>query len=165
MEAGVNFHAGNTGKSITGSNEYFMTFRAESRKGIWRPSIAADLGYAMGQASIGTETPTFTMMGAGFLGGVHLFPFSTGQFQPFFGGSGVLAWNFLKLTAPPTGVEPQTQGLSLGYEISAGVDLRFGRAEGSALRIHGGLWNVSSSVAGVSGFLLTGFRLSLGVTY
>jgi len=165
MEAGINFHSGETGKSITGSYEYFMTFRAESRKGIWRPTVAADLVYSRGNASIGAELPSFTMMGAGFLGGVHLFPFPTGQLQPFFGGSGVLAWNFLKLATPPTGIEPQTQGLSLGYEISAGVDLRFGRAEGRALRIHGGLWNVSSSVAGVSGFQLTGFRISLGVTY
>ena len=165
LETGVNFHSGDTGKSISGSNEYVVTFRAEKRKGMWRPTIAADLGYASGTASVGAESPSFTMMGAGFLGGVHLFPFTTGRFQPFVGGSGILAWNFMKLATPPTGVEPNTQGLSLGYEISAGVDLRLGNVEGNALRIHGGLWSATSSLAGVSGFQLTGFRLSLGVAY
>ncbi|KKW26538.1 MAG: Thermophilic metalloprotease (M29) superfamily, partial [Candidatus Kaiserbacteria bacterium GW2011_GWB1_52_6] len=66
---------------------------------------------------------------------------------------------------PPTGVEPNTQGLSLGYQVSAGVDLRFGSVEGTALRIHGSLWSVTSTLAGVSSFQLAGFRLALGMSY
>ncbi|OFZ22230.1 MAG: hypothetical protein A2X94_01875 [Bdellovibrionales bacterium GWB1_55_8] len=165
VELGANMHTGDSGKSISGAMTYVVTFRAEKRKGMFRPSIAADLGYTSGTASIGAELPGFTMMGAGFLGGIHVFPFTTGRFQPFFGGSGVLAWNFLKLPTPPAGTEPNTQGLSLGYQASAGVDLRFGNLEGQAIRIHGSLWSVSSSLAGVSGFQLAGFRLTLGVSY
>lgn len=165
LELGANFHTGDSGKSITGANTYQVTFRAEQRKGMLRPSVAADLGYTSGTASIGADLPAFTMMGAGFLGGVHLFPFTSGRFQPFFGGSGVLAWNFLKLPAPPAGIEPNTQGMSLGYQISAGVDLRFGNIEGRAVRVHGSLWSVNSKLAGISGFQLAGFRLSLGITY
>ncbi len=165
IEVGANFHTGDTGKSITGASEYVVSFRAEKRKGRFRPTVAADLGYARGNASIGTHSPAFTMLGAGFLGGVHVFPFTSGRFQPFFGGSGILGWNFLKLPAPPTGVEPNTQAISLGYEISAGVDLRFGNIEGNAIRIHGGMWSASSSLAAVSGFQLTGFRLTFGLSY
>lgn len=165
LQTGINFHTGDTGKSLTGATGYVVTFRAEKRKGIFRPSMAADLNYASGNASIGSDTPTCTLMGLGFLGGVHIFPFTTGRFQPFFGGSGVFSWAFMKLPSPPTGVEPNTQGLAFGYEISAGVDLRLGNVEGNAVRIHGGLWNVTSSLGGVSGFQLTGFRFLLGIAY
>lgn len=163
--AGVKFYSGDSGKSLSGAMEYIVSFRAEKRKGIIRPTMAVDLGYSLGSASINADTPSFQMMSAGFLGGIHIFPSATGRLQPYLGGSGVLAWNYLRLPSPPSGIEPNTQGLALGYELCAGVDLRFGRIEGSALRIHGSLLTVTANLAGITNFQLTGFRLAVGMTY
>ena len=165
LDLGINFYTGTTGKSLTGSTGYFFNFRAEDSKGFFRPHAAMELSYSGGQASIGSDTPSSTMFGAGFLAGVHLFAFSTGRFQPFVGGNGVFAWNYLKMTSPPSGIEPNTEGLSFGYEASAGVDMRFGSSEGNALRIKSGYWAVTSKLAGMSGFQLSGFRITIGIVY
>lgn len=165
IEVGTNFYTGNTGTSITGALGYQATFRAERRKGNFRTTMAADFSYAMGSTTVSESTSDFSLMGVGFLGGIHFFPFLTGRFQPFLGGSGVCSWNFLKLAAPPTNIEPNTQGMAYGYELAAGVDLRFGSSEGNAIRLKGTIWNISSTLAGVSGFQLTGFRLMIGIVY
>jgi len=165
LEVGANWHTGAAGKNIAGTTEYAATFRAEKRGGMFRSSFALDLGYAKGTASVGTDTPSAMVIGVGFLPGFFLFPFPNGNIQPFLGGSGVLGWHFFKMDTPPAGVEANTQGLSLGYEISAGVDLRFGGDNGWGLRLHSGLWSVTSTLAGQSGFQLNGFRLSLGFAY
>lgn len=164
-EIGVNFHTGLTGKSMTGALGQFVTFRAEGRKGFVRMQAASEVQTAVGKASIGAETPSGTLYGSGFLGGVHIFVIPVGRIQPFFGGSGVYAWHYLKITTPPTGVEPQTQTMSFGYEASAGVDIRTGGVEGNAIRIRSGYWNVTGKLGGVSGFQLHGFRIAIGVVW
>ncbi len=162
---GVNFHTGVTGKSLTGALGQYVAFRAEARKGYFRPNAACEVQSSVGKASIGSDTPAATIYGSGFLAGFHVFLFPTGRFQPFFGGNGVFSWHFMKLASPPTGVEPYTQGLSYGYEASAGVDIRMGSQDGTALRIRSGFWSVGSQLAGVSGFQLNGFRFELGLVW
>jgi hypothetical protein len=164
LELGVNFHVGDTGKSLTGAQGYFMTIRAEKSRSVFRMHGAMDIQYAGGTASVGTDSPSFTLYGAAFLGGVHIAPFQESKFSPFFGGSGVFAWEFLKMPTPPTGVEPQTQSLSFGYETSVGVDIRT-RNDGTALRLRSGYYAVTGSLAGVSGFQLSGFRFTLGFVW
>jgi hypothetical protein len=166
LEAGVNLHSGDTEKSITGTMGYFLGFKAEERKGFFRPLVGFQLESASGTAHLGTDEPDFSLLGASFLAGAHLFPFREGRFQPFVGGAGVLGWHYLKMESPPTDVDPQTDSLSFGWEASAGVDLRLGQSrEGTGIRLRGSLWNVTSTLGGQSGFELSGWRISLGLVY
>lgn len=164
-EMGVNFHAGETGKSLTGAFGYFLTFRAEDRKGFFRPTIAAELQSAVGKASVGTSKPNFTMYGFSFMPGCHLFGFPVARFLPFVGANAILGWNFLSLKGQPASVEPYTQGISYGYEVSAGVDIRPGSSEGYALRIRSGYWWAQAGLAEISGFQLHGFRITMGMVW
>lgn len=163
LEAGMHSYSGVQKSSLNGSTGYFMTFRAEKRKGFARPSIAAELQSASGEASIGAYTPSYSMTGAVFLPGTHFFLFPSGRFMPYVGVSVIIGWARMNLgTDPPGSLEPYTQGLSFGYMPGAGVDIRTGRIDGNALRIAMGLYNASAPLAGVS-CSMTGFRLSLGV--
>ncbi len=165
LELGMDFHTGTTsGSSLTGANGYDLTFRSEKRSGFFRPSIAADIEFSSGNATITGTPAAYTLYGASFDGGVFIFPFQTGRFQPYFGGSGVLGWDILKMASPPSGVDANSMGLSFGYLISAGVDIRLGSVDGNALRIDTGYWAVSGSLAG-GGFVLNGWRFSLGLVY
>lgn len=161
---GIGFFNGKTGKSFTGSNEYFLVFGAEEKTGNLRYNVGMDFEYSSGTASVGTDTPKYSLFGAGLLPGFHIFPFSDGKFQPFLGLHGVGAWHYMSMAAPPTGVEPNTQSFSFGYQISAGVDIRPGGG-GRALRVMSALSSVSSTLAGVSGMDLFAFRFALGIVY
>ncbi len=165
IEMGTILHSGTTGKSLTGTTGYYMAFRSEQRKGHFRPEMAAELQMTSGTITLDDIKVSTSVFGAAFLGGFHFFFFKEGSFQPFVGVNGVLGWHSLRMTSPPAGVEPYTQGLSYGYEATAGVDMRFGSAEGTAFRVHSGLWSVASSLAGVSGFQLGGIRISIGLVY
>ncbi|MCM2322869.1 MAG: hypothetical protein NDJ90_06370 [Oligoflexia bacterium] len=165
MGLGFKFFNGDTGKSLTGAQAYGLHFRAEKRRGWLRTFADAEFEYSGGTASVGTESPTFSLYGGGFLGGANIFVFTTGRFQAFFGGAGVLAWHMLKLTPAPSGVEPNTQGLSFGYEVRAGVDMRLGSADGNAIRLESGYSAVTSRIGGQSGFQLAGFKFVLGLVY
>ena len=105
------------------------------------------------------------MYGGSFLPGFNLFAFDEGRVLPFVGVSGVVGWNVLKLGETVSGVESNTKSLSYGFEVSAGVDLRFGSIRGNALRLRTGFWNVTSSLGGVSGFEHHAFKISIGVVY
>jgi hypothetical protein len=163
--AGLHFYAGDTGKSLTGQSGYFLDLQAEKRKGVIRPSILAELSISSGTASIGTAEPSYSMYGSAFLAGANVFIFTQGRFQPFIGGFGVASWSMLKLSSAPAGVEENTTSLGFGYEIVTGADLRFGSADGRAVRIQGGFWSSTSGLGGVSGFQHSGFRLQLGIVY
>ncbi len=165
MDIGVMFYTGTTGKSMTGALGQIFTFRAESRKGFFRPQAALEVTTTVGKASIGSDTPSASLYGSAFLLGTHFFVFSNAKFTPFVGGSGIAAWNYLKMSSPPTGVEPQTQSLTFGYEVTSGVDIRMGSLDGTALRIKSGFYTTSGKLAGVSGFMLYGFRFSLGLVW
>ena len=164
IELGALFHAGTTGKSITGANGYFVSFRSERERTFFRPSVAFKIDYSSGTASVGSASPNFTLFGASFTLGANFFIFGQGKFQPFVGGSGVIGWDLLKLPSPPTGVENNTRNLSFGYEVNAGVDIRTS-SKGNALRVRGAYWAVTSGLAGISGFELNAFQLSLGIVY
>ncbi len=125
----------------------------------------ADILYSTGKASIPSSTSSFTLYGAGFLPGFNIFPTKSGVFQPYFGASAIVAWNLIKLASPPADVDANTQGLTLGYEIRAGIDWRPGRADGQAIRIQSSLYTASGSLAGVSGLQVNGFRLGLGLNF
>lgn len=165
VETGATFHSGEENRSLTGATSFHLGFGAEKRKGLIRPTGSVQFEYGSGLAAVGSDQPSFTLFGTAFAGGLHIFPFKEGRFLPFFGALGVLSWQYLKLPAPPTGVESNTDNLSLGYEFSAGVDLRFGSEDGTAIRLRGGLWNVGSTLAGQSGFQLNGWRMSLGFIF
>lgn len=162
---GYKFFNGDTGKSITGSPGYVLHFRAEKRRGWLRTFADAEFEYSSGTASVGADAPGFSLFGGGFLGGANVFIFTTGRFQAFFGGAGVLAWHMIKLSPAPSGVEANTQSLSLGYEVRAGVDMRLGGADGNAIRLESGYSAVTSSLGGQSGFQLKGFTFVLGLVY
>ncbi|MGK5088785.1 hypothetical protein WDW86_14605 [Bdellovibrionota bacterium FG-2] len=165
VELGTTIHSGVTGKSLTGANGYFMAFRSERRKGLFRPEMAAELQRTSGNVTVGSEAADVTVLGAAFLGGFHCFFFKEGRFQPFVGANAVLGWHSLRMTTPPSGIEPYTQGLSYGFEATAGVDMRFGGFDGTAFRLNTGMWSVSSSLAGVSGFQLGGVRIAVGLVF
>lgn len=165
LVAGPHFFAGDAGTSLTGATGYSLIFAAENRKGFFRPNIAAEFQYASGLASIGSASPSCSLFGTAFAPGVHLVPLDVGRFQPFLGGAGLIAWHYMKLPTPPTGTPANSEGLGFGYEITAGVDIRLGSIEGNALRLQGGFWSLSSSLADVSGFQLSGFRFGIGVVY
>ncbi|NBW82898.1 hypothetical protein EBR21_14200 [bacterium] len=58
-----------------------------------------------------------------------------------------------------------TQGLSFGYEVSAGVDLSSGGA-GKIVRLRSAFTSHSASIGGnTSGVSLSAFILTLGVAY
>ncbi|MBI4924452.1 MAG: hypothetical protein HY843_00895 [Bdellovibrio sp.] len=165
MDMGVAFFTGTSGKSMTGALAEYFNFRAEDRKGFFRPQAAMEILTAVGKASIGTDTPSASLYNASFIVGVHLFPFTAVRFAPFVGGSGVVGWGYLKMGSPPSGVEANTQSIVYGYELTAGVDLRTGSLDGAAIRIKSGLYVTSGKLGGVSSFMLQGFRISLGMIW
>ena len=165
IEIGATLYAGDTGKSITGATGFFVGFRAEKNRGFFRPTIALKIDYATGEASIGADAPRFSLFGADFPVGFNLFFFDDGKFLPFVGASGVIGWNLLRLASPPAGVEPYTKSLAFGYEVNAGGDLRLGSLKGNAFRIRGSYWAVTSTLAGISGFQMNAFQISLGIVY
>jgi hypothetical protein len=166
VELGLLFHTGTTGTSITGTNGIGLSLSAEKRKKFIRPFGAFEFERASGLASVGDATPSYALYRGGFQGGIHFFPISGGRFDPFIGGGGHLSWATLQLTSPPEGVEPYTNGLAFGYQVSAGVDMRLGgTSDGNAIRIKSGYYSVTSNLAGISGFQLHAFRISIGVAY
>jgi hypothetical protein len=164
-ETGMTFHTGTAVKSLGGSTGYFLAFRSEKKKGWFRPAVATQFDYGGGTAKINDEEPPYKLYGANFMLGGNLFIFGSSRFQPFIGLNGILAWQYLKLTTPPEDIEANTQGYGYGYELSAGVDIRFGSKDGKALRLRGGYWYLSSRIAGQTGFILNGFRLGLGMSF
>jgi hypothetical protein len=165
FDLGVVLHSGTSGKSLTGVLGYVGSFRAESRKGFFRPYCAFELGSDVGKASVGENEPQATAFHGGFVGGVQLFPFSASKLTPFLGGGGILAWSMMKMGSPPEGVEPNTQSVTFGFEMAAGVDIRGSAGGGNALRLRSSYYFASGSLAGVSGFQLSGFRFTIGMVW
>jgi len=165
IETGAHFFAGPTETSLTGARAYPLIFRAEAIRGKFRPSVAAEFFYSAGTASVGASSTSYTLYGGSFTPAYNIFMFREGYFQPFFGVGGILGWNYLKLTTPPASVEAYTQGYSYGYELSSGVDIRFARAESSALRLRASMTYLVSRIAGQSAFALGGFRFVAGFVY
>ena len=89
VEAGVAFHTGTSGKSVTGTNGYILNFRSENKKGGWRWLAAFDFEFGKGSAAIGEGSSSFLLLGSAFQTGFQLYPLSSGRFQPFLGTSGV----------------------------------------------------------------------------
>jgi hypothetical protein len=160
---GVNFHSGTTGQSMTGAMGYMVTFMAEARRNHLRPDAGLELEYISGKTDLGTNADVpVTINHAAFLAGAKLFIFKNGTFQPYLGANGLVAYDLMKIQAPPTGVEGNTTSLGYGYELAAGVDFRR-RDDGQALRLQAGVVSLSTTLAGVSGFQLSGFRIALGL--
>lgn len=162
LELGTNFHSGATGKSLKGGLGYLFAFRSERKKTLLRPTVALEIASDIGKASIGAAEPTATVFTGDFAAGCNFFAFGDTRFAPFFGVHGHIGWALMKMTSPPAGVEPHTQGLAFGYELTAGVDLR---GNEGAFRIRTGMYNVNSTLAGVSGFALSGWRFTLGYAW
>jgi hypothetical protein len=162
VEGGMVFHSGDSTKSLTGANSYVLGLGAQVRQGYFRPQVSVLLQFASGKASIGTDTPDFTMYGGTILPGLTINPFGgmKSGFQPFLSGFGVIGSHYFQMSTPPTGIDKNTLGLSFGYEVGAGVDIAM--ANKKALRIQTVFMSVSSAIAGQSGFLLNGFRFTLG---
>jgi hypothetical protein len=165
FELGAQLFAGDEGKSLRGAKAYATSFRSEVDRGRIRGIVGAQFDYSTGSASVGTDTLSYSMYGGSFIPGYSLYFFRNGYFQPFFSGAGILGWNFLSLSSPPTGTEPYTQGFSYGYELSSGVDIRFKRSGGRALRLKCSYSNVSGQIAGLSGFQLAGIKFIVGVVF
>jgi hypothetical protein len=165
-ELGVKFYSGNVTPNLTGSYGFFLDLRAERKKGIFRPDMAAELEYATGTARFDdSDKPTFSMMGGSFLGGLNIFMFSESQLLPFFGANALLGWNVLKLTGQKAGVEANTEGLAYGYELNAGCDIRKSAGADEAFRVRTGYWWSTSTLGGASGFQLSGWRISVGYVF
>lgn len=148
--------------NLQGSSAYVLLFRAENRRNVIRVHAAAQFEYASGSAPVTgpTASDAYTMYGASFLPGFYLYPFRDGRMQPFIGGSGIAGWYMMKLA------NAYTQSLSFGYEIGAGVDMRFGGGGGRILRVRSAFTNHSASLGGnTQGVTLNGFLISLGLPY
>ncbi len=165
MELGGQFYAGDEGKSLRGAKAYSASFRSEVDRGRLRGIVAAQFDYSAGDASVGTDTLAYKMYGGSFVPGYSMYFFKEGYFQPFFTAAGIVGWNFLSLTSPATGTEPYTQGFSYGYEISSGVDIRFQRSRSRAYRLKCAYTSLSGSVAGLSGFQLSGIKFVIGIVF
>jgi hypothetical protein len=165
VEGGVNFHTGELTKSLNGATSYFVSLRAEKNKGFLHLQEAAEVEFGSGTAYVGSAQPSFTLLSGSYVLGAYIFPFGEGRIRPFLGGNGVMGWSQLKLSNSPAGVDPNTQGIVFGYELSAGVDIRTGSSEGTAIRVRTGYWSTSGTLAGQTGFQLPGFRFSLGLVF
>jgi hypothetical protein len=165
LELGGQFYSGVEGKSLRGATAYSVYFRSEEDRGRVRGVVAARFEYSTGTASVNSSDLAYTMYGGSFDPGYSLYFFRAGYIQPFLTGSGVIGWNFLNLTSPPTGTEPYTQGFSYGYELSTGVDIRFRRSGGKALRIKCAYNTLYGQIAGLTGFQLSGVKFILGLVF
>ncbi|MEK6579936.1 MAG: hypothetical protein AABZ55_11970 [Bdellovibrionota bacterium] len=165
LEGGLEFYTGDPAKSNSGAQGYVVSLSAEKKREFIRYNVAAEFQYSSGTAMLAGATPSYTLYGTAFALGAHFVFMSDNKFQPFVGGEGVFGWHFLKMPAPPSGIDINTSGLSYGYEVTAGCDLRLWSTDGRALRLRGGYWAVKSQIANQSGFDLTGFRFTIGVVY
>jgi len=165
IEVGAHFFAGTAEESLTGSRAYPIVFRSEAQRGQLRLSIATEFLFSSGSTSVTSTSTTYTLYGASFNPSYNYFVFREGYFQPFVGVGGIVGWNYFKMTTPPTGVDAYTQGYAYGYELSAGVDIRFSNADSSALRLRAALVSLSSQIAELSPFALGGFRFLVGYVY
>jgi len=165
VELGWQFFSGEEGKSLRGASSYSAYFRSEEDRGRLRGNVAAQFDYSTGTASVSDSELAYTMYGGSFVPGYSLYFFKDGYFQPFMSAGGVLGWNFLNLTTPPTGTEPYTQGFSYGYELASGVDIRFRRSGGRALRLKAAYNTVYGQIAGLTGFQLSGFKFIVGLVF
>lgn len=160
MFNGPNQATGTAG-NLSGARGYLLNFRAESRKDIFRLNAAAQFEMASGTAGVTSPSASdaFSMYGAAFLPGFFVYPFSAGRMQPYLGAAGLVGWYIMNLS------NVYTQGLSFGYEVSAGVDLSSGGAS-KIVRLRSAYASHSASVGGnTSGVSLSAFILTLGVAY
>jgi len=158
---GPNVAAGAAG-DLQGSKAYVLNFRAENRRNVVRIHAAAQFEYASGTAPISAANATdaYTMYGAAFLPGFYVYPFQDGRVTPFIGASGIAGWYMMNLS------NVYSQSLSFGYEIGAGVDLRFGTGNARTWRVRSAFTNHSASLGGnAAGVSLNGFMLSVGMAY
>ncbi|MBU6375745.1 MAG: hypothetical protein KGQ59_07105 [Bdellovibrionales bacterium] len=158
---GPNVVSGTAG-NLQGSKAYLLLFRAENRRNLIRVHAAAQFEYASGTSPITAPTAAdaYTMYGASFLPGFYLYPFRDARMQPFIGASGIAGWYTMKLS------NAYTQSLSFGYEVGAGVDLRFGGGGGRLLRVRSAFTNHSASLGGnTQGVNMNAFLISLGLPY
>ena len=158
---GPNQTSGSQG-NLSNSRGYFINFRAENRKDIFRLNAAAQFEFASGTAGVTapTASDSYSMYGGAFLPGFFVYPFVQGRFQPFLGAAGLVGWYIMNLT------NVYTQGLSFGYEVTAGVDMSGGNGAGKIYRLRSAYASHSASLGGnTSGVSLSAFILSLGVAY
>lgn len=163
VNGGISFETGDDTKSLNSALNYFISLGAEKAKGVIRPLTTMELEYGSGTAYVGSSKPSFTYLGGRFLLGVHFFPITIERFQPYVGGNGVVGWGYLNTSPAQSGEGPTTQSILYGYELNSGIDMRFGSKEGSALRLQASYLSTSGNLAGQSGFVISGFRLSLGM--
>lgn len=166
LELGTTLYSTTDAPSITGSTGYTLGMRAERKKDILRTTLSAELEYASGNASLASgEEPGFTLFASRFSGGYNLFFFKEGAFKPFISANILLGWNLLRLTGQPEGMEPNTLGISYGFEVSAGTDIRFAGGAERAIRVRTIYSQNFSNLAGLSGFNLSGLRIMLGYQF
>jgi hypothetical protein len=157
---GPNVASGSQG-NLQGSNAFVLNFRAENRKNVIRIHAAAQFEYASGKGPLdGTSASPYTMYGASFLPGFYVYPFQEGRVMPFIGASGIAGWYMMNASSV------YTQSLSFGYEIGAGVDMKFGTGGARTYRVRSAFTNHNASLGGnTSGISLNGFMLGIGVAY
>jgi hypothetical protein len=169
VELGPKFHTGASGQSLTGNTGYFIGCTAETRGGFVRPNATAEIDYSSGNIPLSGAATPYSLAGISFQAGLRFFLFPAGTLQPFLGGGGILGGQFMKIPAPPAGTQDTTQGVSVGYELDAGVDLRRDGGSGSSgafgMRLKGSYFAASSKLAGISGFELNGYRFTLGFMF
>lgn len=165
VELGTKFHTGPSGTSLTGSRGYSLNLRAEQGSGIFRAQAAASIEYSGGNATIGSDSTNYHLGGMGFHLGGSVFPFPSGGMQPFLIASGIVSAQMLKLVGSSETARALSQSLAFGFEAGAGVDIHFGSDHGTAVRVRACYRSQSATLAGMSGFDLSGFSLVLGVAY
>ena len=163
IDLGYAVYGGKKGKSLGGSgsgaNGGYFHFQSEMRKGYVRPNIAARIEIGFGDASLGSTTSSFTLMGGSFEPGLDFFVFKTEYIKPFIGAGGILGWYALTM-------DGTTQNLAFGYFISGGAEIRKkAQADARAIRLQTTYRILSGKFAETGGFQLNAILFSIGLVF
>lgn len=163
IDLGYSVYGGKKGKSLGGSgsgaNGFYFHFQSEMRKGFIRPNIAARIEIGFGTASLGSTTPSFTLMGGSFEPGLDFFVFKTEYVKPFIGTGGILGWYALTM-------DGTTQNLAFGYYIGGGAEIRKkAQADARAIRLQTTYRILSGKFAETAGFQLNAILFSIGLVF
>ncbi|MCC7440921.1 MAG: hypothetical protein IT285_04775 [Bdellovibrionales bacterium] len=165
VQVGTSFYGGPDRGSLSGMQGFHGLLRALPKRGLLRWTLAVEFDYGTGAVKVSGDDYAADLFGGGVLTGVQFHPFYEGRVLPYLSLEGLLGWHLLRLGGATGSTEPISSGITYGAVISAGADLRLGSLQGNALRLETGAILGWSDLAGVSGFRITGFRISIGIVW
>lgn len=179
VETGARIHGGEQGKGFQGVMGYFLYIQAGRGKGYVRPNCGVQLGFLSGEASIGAETASATLYSAHVMPGIDFYFAKGGRVRPFLDVHAALGWHSMQADVTSTANLPykSTIGYTYGGFMGAGADFKFGRLSEDSIgaataapsettvRLHSTYSMILGKLAGVAGFQLGAFSLSIGLSF